>query len=218
MKNLFKLSILLLSLSLFQITTSLAQDNTKQGVIAYKIDAQSDNPQVASMLSGSKATFTFKEGKVRVDVDIAVSKTTTVVKDGKVTTLADVMGQKYKMVTDTSAPDPKAAKDYKVDYTKETKTIAGYECTKVVIKPKEGNDIIAYVTDKITAKNKSFPYKEVKGFPMEYQQAAGGGIMLTFSVTSVDLTTPVSDDLFAVSTDGYTETTPEQFMKMFGGK
>lgn len=146
--------------------------------------------------------------------------------DGKkMTSLTETMGTKIgfsasKQELETSGKDDKAGKP-DIEYTSEKRTIAGYECTKVIIKEsgkgKKDNSqpAILWVTDKIKydhpEANKAagkglMDLSHLKGYPLGMevsQNAQGMDLKIIMTATEV-LTSPLDDSVFTVNTEGYT--------------
>lgn len=219
MKHTLKLSFALFLLSFCITAVTHAQTKPTQGVIKYITDISGvSDPTTAAMLKDTKTTLTFKNDNSRVDVNGTMFQTSIINANKKNIMLFEMMGQKYKTDFTNEMQDAKKMKDnsYDVELTNETKQIAGYNCKKAIVKTKDGKAYNVFYTDEIsTGLNKSFPYQKIKGFPMEYQ-IDSKGMTVAYIVTSVDLTSPVSDDVFKIP-DGY-EQMPEALVKQMGGK
>ena len=156
----------------------------------------------------------------------------TLLIDGeKMTSLNDRMGNKTGY-TATRAELEEADKiknnpKPKLNYTSEKKTIAGYECTKVVVttlREKEEMTSILWVTDKLNIKNNSLmraqggkdglDLSELKGYPlaMEMNQSMNGqNLQMIMTATSVSAG-PIDDAIFQLSTEGYRMMTYKEMM------
>ncbi len=217
MKQILKFSFALFFFSFTSLTVTQAQTKT-QGVVKYIIDVSGvSDPTAAAMLKDTKTTLTIKDGNSRVDMNGTMFQTSIINADKKSTMLFEMMGQKYKTDFTKEMEEGRTMKDnsYTVELTNETKTIAGYLCKKAIIKTKDGKSYDVFYTDEIPGNlNKAFPYQKLKGFPMEYQMDSKGTI-ISYVVTSIDFTTPVSDEVFKVP-DGY-DKMPEAIVKQLGG-
>jgi hypothetical protein len=155
---------------------------------------------------------------------------TTVFSDGKVyTMLMDLMGNKsgYKATREEMDAENvvKKADKPKIEYTSEKKTIAGYECSKVIMtsldKDKKETKSYIWVTDKIKANNSMrgnnrgmMDLSELKGYPLGMEMASsmqGQDIKVAIMATEV-LTTPLDDKIFIPETTGYTLTSYKEFL------
>lgn len=106
----------------------------------------------------------------------------------------------------------------KIEYTSETKKIAGYDCTKAIItSSSEGKEskVIVWVTEKIKinpkvnktkGKGMKMDFGDLKGQPLQIeatQNSNGNDMKVIITATEVS-TTPLEDSFFTVNTEGYT--------------
>jgi hypothetical protein len=156
----------------------------------------------------------------------------TLIDDKGMIMLMEQMGNKMaiKQTKEEMAKEEAKVKDKpadpKIEYTTETKTIAGYECKKAIVtmvgKDKKEEKMEVWYSDKFENNNKegkgqgqSF-MKGLKGMPFEYAGGQGGmKFKMVAKEVSVD---PVSDEKFALSTDGYKLMTMDELKAMRGGK
>lgn len=163
-----------------------------------------------------------KNEKSRVESG-AMGQTTIVITDTKKKTgviLMNMMGQKIAITMDSKDFDSKkeAESKTKTTITKETKTIAGYKCTKAIITDENGNDSEIWFTKDIPAiqgQNNKVPGK-IDGYPMMYTVSDGKMGTVTMTVTKVDTKTKISDSEFETP-EGYEEMTQEELKQMMGG-
>ena len=214
MKN--RIMLLLLALAL---TSVMNAQSDFEGSITYKIAYLSLPDELKEMeaMLPKKVVKYYKGSQVRVEQSTAGMGQQIVITDyDKITgvLLMDFLGNKIAMAM--PAEDLKAAKtlgnDCKASYKKDTKTIAGYKCKKVLI---ERDDfpapVIMYYTNKW--KNKEMEYGSLKGLPLEmtiYKE----GIQMKFSATHVQEET-VENEMFSVP-DGYEIVTADDLMELFG--
>lgn len=204
-----------------------------QGTIVYEVKIEGLPPEQASMMGDMEMKVIWKDDKAYVEQTSMMYNIKSVTINSVTTTLFDMMGNKYftritpkDITTDDKEKDQP---DYKVEYTNETKTIAGYDCKKaiVTVKNKDGkeNKFDVWYTDKIPNQyfrskhnqKKSPQYlQDIKGMPLEYSVSGGGSMLIVFTTKEVNFN-PVSDDTFKISTEGYTEMKPEDFQKMGAG-
>lgn len=197
-----KTSFFLIILFLF---SQLAISQTvAEGKVSYNVTASGGDAETASMMKGATMTDYFKNGNVRVDLVFSMGTTTTLIKSGETTAvvLMDMMGQKNKMTVPLNASST-GKETYTVTETTETKVIAGYTCTKAIVKSSKGMSFTCWYTTSI----KSIPSKyemlnQIKGFPLEYE-VNDNGMTLKMSATSVSVS-PISDSVFAIP-EGYNE-------------
>lgn len=209
--------------------------NAQEYTIKMNMKIEGLPPEMAGF--GEQETVTHIKGdKTKAEIT-GMMGTQIILFDGKMHTfLSDAMGNKSgytatKEEMDAAAKDDKDPKP-KVEYTKEKKTIAGYECTKATItstgKDKQEHVIIAWVTDKIihdTNKNKRgggmMNLGDLKGYPLEMEmRQSQQGMDMKITITASDVSTkPVDDGVFIVSTEGYKMSTYKEFSaKMKGGQ
>jgi hypothetical protein len=130
----------------------------------------------------------------------------------------DYMGSKFKIPM--SKEDVKSKKmneaDYDIEYTKDTKQIAGYTCKKAIIKTKDKNVFNIWYSDALFPNaSEQTQYTKFKGgCPLEFDMAQNG-MKMKLTATKVELGN-VSDKVFDIP-DGYQEVTFEQLMQMMGG-
>ena len=98
--------------------------------------------------------------------------------------------------------------------TTESKTIAGYKCTKAVAKSANGTDIIAYYTTEIVPDNKNYnpKFKNLEGLPLEYT-LVNDKFKIEYTVSKINLN-PVAASKFDIPSKGYREMTYEESRKM----
>lgn len=201
-----------------------------EGIIKYNVSFEDSGlPAMAlSMLKGAGMDVYIKEYKQRIDVNMVMQSTSSLIdnKNGSMITLMDVMGQKYLIRMDEAAvkKEQENMPDPEIKYTDETKVIAGYTCKKAIVNIANAGaglvNAVVFYTDEIPVSAVKPVYKGLKGFPLEYSVDMGG-IQMKFVASSVS-TENVADDKFDVPKEGYTETTPEalqnELMKQMGGQ
>jgi len=195
-----RISFLLLVISFFTSTAIHAQTELNEGVIKFEItDVTSDDPQIAAqlgMMKGGTSDVYFMKGKsvTKVNMMGGMMKTTILSNsdDDTGTMLFDAMGQKYMIpisAADKASNKEKSAEtmgDFEFVYDKEDKkSIAGYDCYKVVIKSEkmEGMEMSAYVTPDIKSGAEvmqGVDMGKMEGFPLEYTVSQGGQFSMVF--------------------------------------
>ncbi|MDF2438006.1 MAG: hypothetical protein K0Q95_2382 [Bacteroidota bacterium] len=192
-----------------------------EGTVTYGISFEGSGlpPEALTMLNGAESVTYIKGDKRRTDLNMAIQSTTSLMdtKSKQIITLMDIMGQKYmiKMNEADIKKEEAKAPETSIKYIDEKKMIAGYNCKKaeVTVKSKEGKEDVmnVYYTEEIPTSDLKAAYKGLKGFPMEFAMNQGG-LKMTFTTKSVSKD-PVPDSKFDVPTDGYKETTMEDFQK-----
>lgn len=201
-----KKNILLFMLLMLLNNLAFSQ-STSEGFIKYSVNYNSDNPQYKDMFKNSTMSIQFKNDNSRIEMNLGIIKNTTITIGNKTTILTDAMGQKYKMESTPDLEKSKKLNDdlYEIQYTNETKMIAGYECKKAIITLKKDNKSMEmWYTDKLfPMAYKNTQYSKFKaGCPMEYSMKEKD---MDFTLTAIEVNTnPVSDDIFVIP-DGYQE-------------
>lgn len=213
---------LVLSLFLAIASISLAQTS---GKISYSMEFSSDNPEMAmaiGMMQGSKMDLSFMPGKSRLDMSMgSMMKMTTIsiVKTDAALMLMDIMGQKIATESKiSSSSNEESASKPKVEKTDETKEIIGFKCHKFVVKADDGNELIMWATNDISATlagQKQFGNSIVEGVPLEFSTLSNG-MNIHFVATKFDKA--VDKKGFSTKIpEGYTVMTEEELKNMGGG-
>ncbi|HRI34542.1 MAG TPA: DUF4412 domain-containing protein, partial [Saprospiraceae bacterium] len=168
----------------------------------------------------------YKGKKSRMEQSMGMMGTTITINDGGAYAhqlSESMMGKTYvKIPVDSLNKEDKSEKDreYKITYTEETKTIAGYECKKAVIefKTKTGDTQKSDVwyTEKLPrtggGSNKRMEmFKDLKGRPLKWSMVQGP-VTINIEATEVN-TNPVPDSKFTVDATGYTEMSYADYME-----
>ena len=215
--------ILLTTIAIFSICNFSFIGTDFEGKIVYTVDVDNPNmpPEAKAMMAGSELNIYIKGTKTRSDMNMGFQNTTTIA-DSKTKTsvmLMEVMGNKYKIITDPNKKETDKAPDVSVKYLDETKEIAGYKCKKaeITFKDKSGNSRVTniYYSEEITNHlgndNRSAQFKDLKGMPLEYEIVADRGMTMKMMAKSVSKES-VADSKFDIPS-GYKETTIEDMQK-----
>ncbi len=192
-----------------------------EGKITYKIDLSGTelNMIQKQLFEMAKLTISFKEPFIRTEFDMGMVAH-TVIADGSKNTglmLFSMMGNKTaaKMTADDLAKKQQEKGKYTVEYSDETKEIAGYKCKKATLKMENGATLGLYYTEDIqpAKMNTEFTYREINGFPLE-MQVDMNGMKINLVASSVDAS-PLPADYFSMEIpEGYTEADMTQFSGM----
>lgn len=206
--------LVILSLVFFsQLTAQI-----KEGTITYTMTIDGLPPDQAAMMEGMEMKTIFKNGKSRSEMNSAFMNSITVTDEkGDFLVLMDGMGQKSYMkgnANDAKKKKKSEEKDPKITYTEEKKTIAGYECKKAIVEDEsskgEKTKSTLWYTEKIapikSGGGRNMQFKGLNGVPLEFEMPQGP-MNIKISATKIS-DSPVADDLFKVSTEGYTEMDP----------
>lgn len=202
------------------LVATLTNAQVKEGSITYVMTMEGLPPEQAAMMGDMEMKMFFKDKKVYSETNSMMFSSKTLADDNGTLVLIDQMGQKNfmkisKADAEKAAEAAKKDKAPKVEYTSETKTIAGYECKKAIvttISEKNGeqkSDV--WYTEKIPyvsaggskMRGGGDPFASIKGMLMEYS-IAQGPMKIKMSAKEISLD-KVADSKFVLSTDGYTE-------------
>lgn len=208
----------LLSLAIILGTTLMLNAQKFEGKITYSIEydevPEAIEPYISMLPKESKMTI--KGTKSKAEQNMGGMGTSSVIsdsKEGNSLMLISMMGQKVavKMSKEDLETEKEKTPETKTTITKETKTIAGYKCTKAIVKSDDGNEVTVWFTEEIPAlggaNNKTGA--DIPGFPMEYTIDGGNEMVMTMSVSKVEKT-KVADSEFEIP-EGYEEMTMEEF-------
>jgi len=211
MKKLLKLTLLIITLIGFNFVAS-AQKTIKEGTAIYTVeyDLPADQQSIAGMLPTEfKVSFKGEYSTFTMDMGIF---TTTVISNNTTNeklSLTEVPMQNKKIAVKMSPEQFKKMQglavneeDLKVTQTSETKKIAGYNCTKYLMKDKESNtDAEIWATTEINMPTNSLnaTIKGIKGVPIAFNTNASG-IKSKLTLKSV-VEEPVADISFVAPTD-----------------
>jgi GLPGLI family protein len=226
MKKLFS------TLAVVALTALSLNAQIKEGYILYDMKIEGLPPEQAAMMGDMETKVTFKNGKALTEVTSMMFSQQMVVDETGMTMLMEQMGNKIAMKQTKEEMDKAEAKlkdkpaDPKIEYTNETKTIAGYECKKAIIttvgKDKKEEKMEMWYCEKFENPNKDGKgrgqnvMKGLKGMPFEYAGGQGG---MKFKMTAKEVSTdPVADSKFVLSTEGYKLMTADELKAMQGGK
>lgn len=226
MKKLFS------TLAVVALTALSLNAQIKEGYILYDMKIEGLPPEQAAMMGDMETKVTFKDGKALTEVTSMMFSQQMVVDETGMTMLMEQMGNKIAMKQTKEEMEKAEAKvkdkpaDPKIEYTNETKTIAGYECKKAIIttvgKDKKEEKMEMWYSDKFENPNKEGKgrgqnvMKGLKGMPFEYAGGQGG---MKFKMTAKEVSTdPVADSKFVLSTEGYKVMTADELKAMQGGK
>lgn len=209
------LTTLIMSVFMLQI---MAQ-KTFEGTVKFAITYSELPPEMAgyeSMLPKESITK-IKDGNSKTEQSTAMGTNVTIAdKDGNITILMNMMGQKIA-IKENAANRKEDAQKPVITYVDETKEIAGYKCKKAELKF-EGEEtvMVVYYTEdiKTSVSNTQVSVDGLKGFMMEYS-IENQGIEMTISASSVTKE-KISAAEFTVPED-YEVMTKEDFQKMMSG-
>ena len=215
-KQLIILSITLIGL----LTMANAQRKVSEMTLVYdaSISTGSKEPKIADAFDGATTTVYLKGNMSRSEMASALLSSTTIhdSKTGAAVVLKEVSGQKLliRLTAENWAEKNKRYDGMTFTNTDETKTIAGYNCTKAVAKLSDGTTFTVYYTTDIIPENKDYDYqfKNLNGLPLEYELVQGR-LTIKYTVSKINMN-PVPASKFDIPKSGYREMTYEESKKI----
>jgi hypothetical protein len=211
-----------LALLLAVVTTTLISNAQKEfeGVITYEIEYLALPPEIEGMegMLPSESRVYYKGQNSRTEQDVMGSGTQVVIEDNvnnKYFVLMDMMGQKIVLESTEEEMDEQQTlrATTEVDFIKDKKEIAGYNCKKAIVKNAELEaPITIYYCSKL--KSGTDRFKGVSGIPLQFGMI-NGGVQARMTAKSVEKM-EVDESLFLVP-EGYTTMTSDDMMQMLGG-
>jgi len=198
------LGILLLATSWLGIQQRILAECT----ITYKISADSSSDKEAQQsLHATTKTVYIKGNNSRTDL-VSPSFSQSVIFDkstGNAVILRTFGNNKFMTRLDTARWIEKNKKYENLTLipVNETKTIAGYDCRKMILQLKDTSRLSVYYATAIapSVKEFEFQFKDVPGFVLEYEVEEHGK-KITYTATRVNIS-PVSATMFNIPTSGY---------------
>jgi GLPGLI family protein len=172
---------------------------------------------MADAFDGATTTIYLKGNLSRSELSSALFSSTTIhdSKTGGAVVLREVSGQKLliRMSPENWIEKNRKYQGIKFSNTNETKTIAGYTCTKAVATLEDGSTFTVYYTTEIIPENKEYDYqfKNLNGLPLEYELTQGK-LKIKYTVSKINLN-PVPASKFDIPKGGYREMTYEESKK-----
>ena len=226
MKQLFS------TIAVVALTALSLNAQIKEGYVLYDMKLEGLPPEQAAMMGDMETKVTFKNGKALTEMTSMMFTNQTSVDAVGMTMLMEQMGNKIAVKQTKEEMEKAAAKekdkpaDPKIEYTTETKTIAGYECKKAIVtvvgKDKKEEKVDLWYCEKFDNPNKEGRgrgqsiMKGIKGMPFEYSGGSGG---MKFKMVAKEVSIePVADSKFILSTEGYKIMTMDELKAMHGGR
>lgn len=214
------INVLFYTLFLLSGATVMAQKKVSELTLVYdaSISTGSAEPKMADALDGATTSVYIKGSMSRSEMTSALFSSTTIhdAKTGNAVVLREVSGQKLliRMTAANWAEKNKRYNGISFSNTTETKTIAGYHCTKAVAKLADGTSFTVYYTTDIIPENKDYDYqfRNLNGLPLEYELVQGN-LRIKYTVSRINLN-PVPASKFDIPKSGYRELTYEESKKI----
>lgn len=181
------------------------------------VSTGSADPKLADAFDGATTTVYIKGNMSRSEMASALFSSTTIhdSKSGTAVVLREVSGQKLliRMTADNWTEKNKRYNGISFTNTNETKTIAGYKCTKATATLNDGTVFTVYYTTDIIPENRDYDYqfRSLNGLPLEYELIQGK-LTIKYTVSSINMN-PVPASKFDLPKTGYREMTYEESKK-----
>ncbi|MGN6419127.1 MAG: hypothetical protein ACTHMC_16635 [Pseudobacter sp.] len=213
-----KFTLLLVISTLWTVFVQ-AQKKISELTMVYdaSVSTGSADPKIADAFDGATTTVYIKGNMSRSEMVSALFSSTTIhdSKTGSAVVLREVSGQKLliRMTAQNWAEKNKRYNGITFTNTSETKTIAGYKCTKATASLTDGTVFTVYYTSDIIPENRDYDYqfRNLNGLPLEYELVQGK-LTIKYTVSSINMN-PVPVSKFDLPKSGYREMTYEESKK-----
>jgi GLPGLI family protein len=217
--SIMKKFTLLLVLCSLLVVTAHAQKRISELTMVYDatVSTGSTDPKLADAFDGATTTVYIKGNLSRSEMASALFSSTTIhdSKTGSAVVLREVSGQKLliRMTPQNWAEKNKRYNGITFTNTAETKTIAGYKCTKATATLNDGTVFTVFYTSDIVPENRDYDYqfRSLNGLPLEYELVQGK-LTIKYTVSSINMN-PVPASKFDLPKTGYREMTYEESKK-----
>jgi GLPGLI family protein len=217
--SIMKKFTLLLVLCSMLVVTAHAQKRISELTMVYDatVSTGSTDPKLADAFDGATTTVYIKGNLSRSEMASALFSSTTIhdSKTGSAVVLREVSGQKLliRMTPQNWAEKNKRYNGISFTNTAETKTIAGYKCTKATATLNDGTVFTVFYTSDIVPENRDYDYqfRSLNGLPLEYELIQGK-LTIKYTVSSINMN-PVPASKFDLPKTGYREMTYEESKK-----
>lgn len=197
-----------LVLAVFSVS---AQRKVSELTLTYNaaISTANKEPRMADALDGTTATVYIKGNMSRSDMVSALFSSSTIydAQSRTAVVLKEVSGQKLltRMSTENWVEKNRRYDGIIFTTSNETKTIAGYNCSKADAQLKDGTTFTVYYTTEIIPENKNYDYtfKNLNGLPLEYELIQGN-LKIKYTVSKIS-TDPIPASKFDIPKSGYRE-------------
>lgn len=198
------------------------EKSISEGTIDFDVEVIDKSSSLSDMLP-SKMTVKFKNNKSSVEMSAGMGLfSSSFISDPSLETFTVCLKILNKKLFTTQGKNEIDTENDKypieITKTKDTKLIAGYNCTKAHVKPldPEKPEFDIFYTNEIQLKNPNFatPFHSIDGVLMEYQMKKFG-FELRFKAKSV-INNDIEDSIFEVPSD-YKRITMEEIDELFLG-
>jgi GLPGLI family protein len=212
--------IILIALTFLPSFKLEAQKKVAELTLVYDatINTGENQPKLADAFDGATTTVYLKGTMSRSEMSSALASFTSIhdARSGTAVVLQEISGQKLliRLSADNWKDKNKRYEDISFSNTNETKTIAGYKCTKAVATMKDGSSFTVYYTKEIIPENSEYnvQFKNLDGLPLEYE-LTNGKLKIKYTVSKINMN-PVPASKFDIPKSGYREMTYEESRKL----
>lgn len=210
-----RLTVLLFS---FLFCLSAIAQEEFSGEVTYEISYEDLDDQIKAMESmlPKSMTVEMRDGMSKTIQPNAMGGETIVIvnnENGETLTLLNIMGNKMAIKSNANDKEDEEG-NVEVEYTEETKEIAGYECKKAIATTEDGTEVIIYYTNELPSASVSDNAYNIDGFPMMIELSQEMFTMIT-TVTKVE--EKKMKKIIMEIPEGYTEKTPEELKQLMQG-
>ncbi len=212
MRNLTSIFFLILSSNFV-----FAQKAITEATVVYDIvvSTSSNDPKLADAFDGATSTVYIKGTQSRTDMTSVLGNESTIYdgKTGNAFILKEYSAQKL-MITLTKQNWEEKNKTYNnltyVDSFKETKTINGYNCKKVLVKLASGKVFTVFYAPDLIVTNKDYnaTFKQLPGLVLQYEFESGKTKFI-YTASKINIE-PVPSTKFDAPKSGYRIMTYEE--------
>jgi GLPGLI family protein len=216
-----KRTLTITALFIFTLTSIAVKAQKKVSELTLVYDASistGDNqPKLADAFDGATTSVYIKGNLSRSEMSSALASFTTIhdARTGTAVVLQEISGQKLliKMTAENWKDKNKRYEGITFKPLDETKTIAGYKCTKALATMKDGSSFTVYYTKEIMPENNDYniQFKNLDGLPLEYELIQGK-LKIKYTVSKINMN-PVPASKFDIPKSGYRELTYEESRK-----
>lgn len=204
----------------FTGSLAIAQKKVAELTLVYDaaISTGDNQPKLADAFDGATTTVYIKGSMSRSEMTSALASFTSIhdAKTGTAVVLQEISGQKLliRMTAENWADKNKRYEGISFSNTNDTKTIAGYKCTKAVATMKDGSTFTVFYTKEIAPENADYnvQFKNLDGLPLEYELTQGN-LKIKYTVSKINMN-PVPASKFDIPKSGYRELTYEESRKL----
>ena len=202
------------------VSFARAQKKVSELTLVYETTITTGNtqPKLADAFDGATTTVYIKGNMSRSEMSSALASFTSIhdSRTGTAVVLQEISGQKLliRMTADNWKEKNRRYENISFVNTTETKTIAGYKCTKATATMQDGSSFTVYYTKEIIPENTAYnaQFSNLDGLPLEYELKQPN-LTIKYTVSKINMN-PVPASKFDIPKSGYRELTYEESRKL----